>query len=181
MLRLAKPTGTGMTADRSKRPGKTLAPALILGGVLTLSLAQAMETSSGGEASVKGYCDSLAVSLGDAEKAAQIAMLTELEAKLKQRVAELAERQTELRAWLKQRDEAMARADAALVDIYAKMKPEAAAAQLATMEDTMAAALLGKLSTRAASAILNEIAPARAAKLAEAMGLAGGKSSQKKI
>lgn len=181
MLVLVKWTGTGMRPHRQTRMSRAPSIVLTLGGLLTLSVAQAMDAAPGGEpAAVKGYCDNIAASLGDAEKAAQIAALTDLEAKLKQRVTELTERQNELRAALRQRDEAARRADAALVDIYSKMKPEAAAAQLATMDDVMAVALLGKLSTRAASAILNEIAPARAAKLAEAMGFAAGKAGRTK-
>lgn len=169
--------GEGMKPKRSTRVKRASGAAVTLAALLAPVGALTMDAAP---ASVKGYCDNLAASLGDAEKAAQIATLAELEAQLKQRAVELADRQSELRAVIKQRDEAAARADAALVDIYTKMKPEAAAAQMASMEDALAAALLGKLSTRAASAILGEIPPARAARLAEAMGLAAGKTGRAK-
>ena len=109
----------------------------------------------------------------------QTQVLEELETKLKQRITELSAKSAELREALRQRDESARKADALIVEIYAKMKPESAAAQLSAMEEPVAAALLMKLNARAASAILNEISPERAARLTETMG-AGGKPSQKK-
>ena len=49
--------------------------------------------------------------------------------------------------------------------IYARMRPDAAASQLAAMDEETAAAVLTKLNPRNASAILNEMPPARAARL----------------
>ena len=51
----------------------------------------------------------------------------------------------------------MKKADEGVIAIYAKMRPEAAAAQMAIMEDATAAALLAKLNPRVASSILNEM------------------------
>lgn len=145
-----------------------------------LAPAYAQERADIGESSdLKAYCGSLATSLGDAEKAVQTQVLEELETKLKQRITELSAKSAELREALRQRDESARKADALIVEIYAKMKPESAAAQLSAMEEPVAAALLTKLNARAASAILNEISPERAARLTETMG-AGGKPSQKK-
>jgi len=49
------------------------------------------------------------------------------------------------------------------------MRPDAAAAQLAVMDDVMAASVLTKLNSRNASAILAEMDPGRAARIANAM------------
>ena len=157
-----------------------MSAALALAGVAMLTVAHAMDGAATPTPGIGGYCDQLATSLGDAEKAAQIATLGELEEKLKQRIAELTARQSELREALRQRDETARRAEAARVEIYGKMKPESAAAHLSIMDEPMAAALLSKLNARTASAVLAEIAPARAAKLAELMGSAGARPAQKK-
>ena len=57
-----------------------------------------------------------------------------------------------------------------MTDIFTRMRPEAAALQLAAMDPAMAVSVLGKLPPRAASAVLNEMEASRAAQLAEAMG-----------
>ena len=53
-----------------------------------------------------------------------------------------------------------------MVDIYAKMKPDAAASQLASIDREMAASVLTKLKSRTASAILSEMPPDVASELA---------------
>ena len=76
------------------------------------------------------------------------------------------ERTAEYQKWLTRRDEFIRNAEDNVVKIYAGMKVDAAAIQLALMNEESAAAVLAKLSTRNASAILNEMEPAKAAKLA---------------
>ena len=49
--------------------------------------------------------------------------------------------------------------------IYARMQPDAAAAQLVAMDEETAAAVLTKLDPRNASAILNEMDATQAARL----------------
>ncbi len=63
----------------------------------------------------------------------------------------------------------MRQAAETVVTIYAKMRPDSAALQLAAMEDPVAAAILVKLPPRASSAILNEMEAGRAARLARSM------------
>ena len=158
-------------------------PSVFLASIIaatTLPSTRAQERVEAGEPSnLKGYCGALATSLADAEKAVQMQVLEDLETKLKQRISELSLKSAELREALRQREDIARKADALIVEIYAKMKPEAAAAQLSAMEEPIAAALLTKLNVRAASAILNEISPERAARLTEAMG-ATVKSTGKK-
>ena len=72
-------------------------------------------------------------------------------------------------AWLRKRDDAMRQAAESVVAIYARMRPDAAALQIAAMDDAMAAAILTKLPARAAGAILNEMEAGRAARLTRAM------------
>jgi len=98
------------------------------------------------------YCQNVAVAAADARFALQTRKLNELEAQIGKRVADLEAREAEFKDVLARRDEATKRAEATLVGIYAKMRPDAAA-------------VLTGLNARQSSAILNEIAPDRAAKL----------------
>jgi flagellar motility protein MotE (MotC chaperone) len=114
---------------------------------------------------MKQFCANLAAIAGDARIAWQTAKLRELEAEVTQRIAELDAKKAQLVEWVRKRDEAMKKANDAVIAIYAQMKPNAAAQHLSAMEDAMAAAIIAKLSPRMASAILNEMEPARAAQL----------------
>ncbi len=118
---------------------------------------------------VQRFCLNNAATAGDAKAAWQAAKLMDLEEQIKQRIAELEAKRAEYQEWLKKRNEAMKKAEDGLVAIYSRMRPEAAAAQLAAMDDEMAATLLAKLPPRTASNILNEIEPGRAARLTNTM------------
>lgn len=127
------------------------------------------------------FCASTASAAVDARVAWEASRLTELEAKLRQRIAEFEAKRAEYEDWLRKRDEAMKQVTEDVVSIYSRMRPDAAAAQLSVMDDVMAASLLAKLNSRVASAILAEMDPGRAARIANAMvgpvSAAGGKKS----
>ena len=57
--------------------------------------------------------------------------------------------------------------------IYARMRPDAAAVQLAAMDEETASAVLTKLEPRTASLILNEMEPTQAARLTATISGAG--------
>jgi flagellar motility protein MotE (MotC chaperone) len=118
---------------------------------------------------MKQFCANLAAIAGDARIAWQTAKLRELEAEVTQRIAELDAKKAQLVEWTRQRDEALKKANDAVIAIYAQLKPDAAAQHLSAMEDAMAAAILAKLPPRTASAILNQMEPARAAQLTKGM------------
>jgi flagellar motility protein MotE (MotC chaperone) len=128
---------------------------------------------------VQQYCANIASSAADARIAWQMKRMAELDAQIKQRIVELETKEAESKQWIDQREALMKKADDGIVAIYAKMQPEAAAAQMGVMEDTIAAALLTKLNPRVSSAILNEMEAGRAAKLTDLMAgsAAGGKKS----
>jgi flagellar motility protein MotE (MotC chaperone) len=115
------------------------------------------------------YCSNIATTAADAKLAWQAKRLAELEAQLKQRMTELDAKQAEYKEWLQKREALQKKADDNVVAIYSKMRPEAAAAQLAVMEDATAAAILSKLNARVAGAILNEMDASKAARLTDAM------------
>jgi flagellar motility protein MotE (MotC chaperone) len=115
------------------------------------------------------YCDNIAAVAAEARFAWQTRKLTELQTQVAARVAELEKKQAALEASLAKRDDIMKRTEATLIAVYAKMAPDAAAAQLSLLEDNTAAAVLTQLSPRQASAILDEIKPERASQLVGAM------------
>jgi flagellar motility protein MotE (MotC chaperone) len=129
---------------------------------------------------VKQFCANNVVAAGQARVAWEAAKLKELETKLRQRIEELESKRAEYEDWLHKRDEAMKKAEESVVAIYARMRPDAAAPQLAAMDDVMAAAFLAKLKPSIASAILNEMDPGRAARLTGAMVGANSPADGKK-
>lgn len=128
------------------------------------------------------YCVNIADQAADARFAWQAKTINELEKEIDKRLAELEAKRAEYQEWSKQRDEVLAKASEHVVSIYAKMRADAAALQLAVLDDKIASAVLVKLNARTASAILNEMEPGRAAQLTKAMvdaarGVAAGKKS----
>lgn len=118
-----------------------------------------------GAGATQQYCFNIADAARDARYAWQKKQLTDIEQEVAKRVAELDARTAEYKTWLARRDEFISKAEDGIVQIYAAMKPDAAAAQLSQMHEESAAAVLTKLNTRAASAILAEMEAAKAAKL----------------
>jgi flagellar motility protein MotE (MotC chaperone) len=118
---------------------------------------------------VQQFCGNNAAAAGQARVAWEAGKLKELETKLRQRIAELEAKRAEYEEWLRKREEALKKAGENVVAIYTRMRPDAAALQLAAMDDDMAAAVLAKLKPSNASAILNEMEPGRAARLAATM------------
>lgn len=134
------------------------------------------------QTSSQQYCVNIADQAADARFAWQAKTINELEKEIDKRLAELEAKRAEYQEWAKQREEILAKASDQVVSIYAKMRADAAALQLAVLDDQIASAVLIKLNARTASAILNEMEPGRAAQLARAMvdaarGTAAGKQS----
>lgn len=115
------------------------------------------------------YCVNIAEQAAEARFAWQAKTIAELEKEIDKRIADLEAKRAEYQDWMKRREEILAKAENHLVNIYAKMRADAAALQLAALDDDMGAAVLAKLNARTASAILNEMEPGRAAQLTKAM------------
>jgi flagellar motility protein MotE (MotC chaperone) len=121
------------------------------------------------------FCANAAPSIAEARIAWETRRLSELDAQVKQRLADLEKAEASVKEWVAKRDASLKAANDGLVAIYAKMQPETAATQIAAMDDQMAAAILGKLKPGAAGAILNEMEAERASKLAIVLsGTMGG-------
>jgi len=146
---------------------------LMLGASLTAH-AQALDLSSADDENGAGrnaalYCENTAGSAADARNSWQAWKLISLEARLNSRIEELARREAEFEAWVKRREEMLSEVEDQVVMIIGRMRPEAAAAQLATTDEDTAVSVLLKLKPRQASGILDEMEPGRAAQLTQTM------------
>jgi len=112
------------------------------------------------------YCFNTADSAADARFAWQAKKIKDMEAELDKRAKQLEAKTEEYKTWMARRDEFSRKAHEKLVGFYSRMRPDAAAVQLATLDEEMAAAVVTKLETKVASAILGEMDPERAAKIA---------------
>ncbi|MFZ4807698.1 MAG: MotE family protein [Hyphomicrobiaceae bacterium] len=111
------------------------------------------------------YCFNIADAAADARFAWQQRTLAEIEQELDKRVALLEKKTKEYQTWLARREDFVNKAQEGLLRIYAKMRPDAAAAQISAMDEETAAAMVTRLDPRAASAILAEMDPQQAARL----------------
>jgi len=118
---------------------------------------------------VKSYCENIADPALDARFLHQKAELTHLEEELAKKTTLLEGKKTEFQEWLKRRDDFISKAEGNLVKLYSKIKPDAAALQLAALDEEAAAALLLKLSAKVSSAILDQMDTAKAARLVSVM------------
>ena len=94
------------------------------------------------------FCANAAPSIAEARIAWETRQLSELDAQVKQRLADLEKAEASVKEWVAKRDTSLKAASDDLVAIYAKMQPETAATQIAAMDDQMAAAILGQTQAR---------------------------------
>ncbi|WP_208983611.1 MotE family protein [Pannonibacter carbonis] len=131
---------------------------------------QAVQLEEGTELSdAQMYCRNTGNAANDARLAWQTWNLIALEEKVKVRIHELERKRAEYEAWVERREKVLSEVEGHVVAIFQRMRPEAAAAQLATLDENTAVAVLVKLNARAASQILDEMEPARAAQLTHSM------------
>jgi flagellar motility protein MotE (MotC chaperone) len=126
------------------------------------------------------YCANIADAAADARFAWQKKVLAEAQQEVEKRIAKLDAKIAEYQKWLARRDEFSKKAQASLVSIYSRMRPDAAASQLVKMDEETAAAVLLKLDPRIASTILNEIPAPQAARLTGTISGAARTSTDKK-
>lgn len=114
---------------------------------------------------IRRFCTNIADAARDRRYSLQRMELETLQADIESRIAALEAKRAEYEAWLKRRDDFLEQAQGGLVDIYGRMRPDAAAERLAALRVELAAAILMKLDSRQASVILNEMEPKVAAAL----------------
>lgn len=118
---------------------------------------------------IERFCSNIADAARDRRYALQAQELETLRADVDKRIAQLEQKRQEYEDWLKRREVFLARAQDNVVDIYGKMKPDAAAERLSALNIEMAAAILMKLDARRSSTILNEMEKKAAASITAIM------------
>ena len=169
------PTVTGaVPAAETPAPAAAPPPAPVRpakpGSVTVPSKSAPPQAAAAADNEVALFCSNVADPAVDARLAWQLKELEKAETLLRERIAEVEAKRAEYEQWMALRDEFLKKAEASVVEIYSRMKPEAAATQIAGMADETAAAVLAKLSPRSSSAIFNEMDTARAAHLADLLG-----------
>ena len=115
------------------------------------------------------YCYNIADAARDARYARQKQRILEMEKRLKELMGRLDRKRREYEDWGMRRREITQRMTRSMMNVYAKMEPDAAAAQIAQMEYAVAVAILTGLKPQQASAILTEMDPKKAGKLVNAI------------
>jgi flagellar motility protein MotE (MotC chaperone) len=111
------------------------------------------------------YCSSVQDEAALAQLLLQKREIEKAQDELQKRIAQLAEKSEEYKSWFKKREDFQRQANSSLVEIYAQMKPEAAAGRLTAMNELVAAAILSKLAPKSAGAVLAEMETMKAARL----------------
>jgi len=121
---------------------------------------------------IERFCSNIADAARDRRYALQAEELQALQQEVDKRLKLLEEKRAEYEAWLKRREDFLAKANDGVVKIYAGMRPDAAAERLAEMDKTLAAGILMKIEPRKAGVILNEMERKAAALLTSIMAAA---------
>lgn len=140
-----------------------------------VAAAAAAPVASGPETEIQRFCSNIADAARDRRYALQAQELETLRGEIDKRMKALEDKRAEYEEWLKRRDDFMAKAEEGVVDIYGRMRPDAAAERLAEVEADLAAAILMKLDARKAGVILNEMERKSAATLTGIMASAARK------
>ncbi|MCA1971051.1 MAG: MotE family protein [Rhizobium sp.] len=131
------------------------------------------------QAEIQQFCTSIADPARDQRYLLQKQELEKLQADVDQRIAVLEQRRAEYEDWLTQRNAFMKQAEGNLVEIYKKMKADAAAPQLQEVNPLLAAAIIMKLPARQSSLILSEMEAEKAAMVAAIMSSAADPNTSK--
>jgi flagellar motility protein MotE (MotC chaperone) len=106
---------------------------------------------------IERFCSNIADAARDRRYALQAKELQSLQAEIDQRLVQLEQKRAEYEEWLERRQDFIAMAEENVVQIYSKMRPDAAAERMEQLRAELAAAILMKLNARQAGIILNEM------------------------
>ena len=129
---------------------------------------------------IEQYCSSVQNAASDARREQQRSRLEQTQRELEKRIKILDARIAESKEWMKKRTDFLLQASDGLVEVYAKMNTEAAAAQLLAINERLAAAILSKLPPKTTSMILAEMDAKRAARLSSMLASVAELGKQQK-
>lgn len=121
---------------------------------------------------VERFCTNITDAARDQRYALQAEELRNLQAEVDARIAALEEKRAEYEEWLRRRESFLAKAQDNVVDIYGRMRPDAAAERLTELGPELAAGILMKLDARKAGIIMNEMETKAAAGVTSIMASA---------
>ena len=121
---------------------------------------------------IERFCTNIADAARERRYAIQKEELETLRGEIESRIAVLEEKRAELQMWVEKRETFSAAASEGLVEVYSKMRPDAAAQRMEKLPEDLTAALLSKLKPRAAGTILNEMTADKAATVTVIMSAA---------
>jgi flagellar motility protein MotE (MotC chaperone) len=150
----------------------TLAALLAAAGPAATETAPTVVAAAETESEIQRFCSSIADAARDRRYALQRMEMETLQREVDKRIALLEEKRAEYESWMKRRETFLAQAEGNVVEIYASMKPDAAAERLAMLDVELAAGILMKLESRRAGVILNEMESKAAAALTGIMASA---------
>ena len=164
--------------------GKRLA--LPLAGVVMLAIPGAFAeerpvimTTKASADEIREFCTNIADAARDQRYLLQKQELENLQKDVDERIKVLEARRAEYEDWLKRRNDFLKSAEGGVVEIYRKMKPDAAASQLAELDPEIASAIVMKLPPRQSSTILAEMPADKAALLTRLIAIAGDPNTSK--
>ncbi|WPE19115.1 hypothetical protein ShzoTeo12_02720 [Shinella zoogloeoides] len=128
---------------------------------------------------IREFCTNIADAARDQRYLLQKQELENLQKDVDERIKTLEARRAEYEDWLKRRNDFLKTAEGGLVEIYKKMKPDAAAAQLAELDPEIASAIVMKLAPRQSSTILGEMPADKAAALTRILTAASDPNTSK--
>lgn len=128
---------------------------------------------------IREFCTNIADAARDQRYLLQKQELENLQKDVDERIKTLEARRAEYEDWLTRRNAFLKQAEGGLVEIYRKMKPDAAAAQLAELNPQIASAIVMKLPPRQSSTILGEMPADKAALLTRIIAVAGDPNTSK--
>lgn len=171
-LVLLLPFGAALAAETGAAPAPAEAPAVDPNRPVTQTTVRQVgpdgttQSVAKDATEVERYCLNIADKAQDARYAMQSQQLKDLQKQIDARIAELEAKRQDYNKWLAERQAFLDSASSIVIDIYAKMKPDAAAGQLAALDRDAAASVLAKLKPRAASDILSQMPTKVAAEIA---------------
>lgn len=148
---------------------------VVVAGAIALGTAAPAATQSTGSLAgrtsdeVERFCGNIVDAARDRRYSLQAAELAQLQKDVDARIVLLEAKRAEYEEWLARREKFMLNAQENVVEIYRKMKPDAAASQLGELRAEIAASILMKLDARVSSVILNEMETKAAAALTHIM------------
>ena len=150
---------------------RVLGSALVLAATLIGSFSFAASQND-----IETFCTNIADPARERRYTIKKQKLEDLQRRIEAQMLALESKRAELDEWVSRRDAFADRARESLVEIYSRMRPDAAAERLSLLSDMLAAAILMKLKPSKAGVILNEMETEKAAAISTVIAASGAGS-----